>query len=346
VQESSGGMGPDKTETKVWAADVPGRLLKMDGKGKVPEPYKFDISRAFEGVKMPPAAGAGVPAVGQTAPLATTHLPQDKVQSQAVAAALQEHLSWDAILAHPGVGDADKNAIRDLLKAFDDAMAKVAPGDLAGFQAEIKKRNAAKDNFLESRMGLRMLAMLAEGGASQEHYYLQHDLQGGNLYAALLKSVGMAERELTVANAIFENARPQAKAAMNADQGSGRTDHYNALTFDLHKAVRGLMAPQQNADLDWFFQKKFFTGMGAAPGMGIPVTFPEFPNAVPAPEDGKYSLKLAQQNPALKTVTLKKGQKLGFRKTDAGQVAYADKEEVPVPGETIPRTMSWQFDGP
>ncbi len=52
TQAGSGGLGPDNTELKVWsAADVPGRLIKMEGHGKAPDPSGFKVTKTLVEVK-------------------------------------------------------------------------------------------------------------------------------------------------------------------------------------------------------------------------------------------------------------------------------------------------------
>jgi hypothetical protein len=86
-------------------------------------------------------------------------------------------------------------------------------------------------------------------------------------------------------------------------------------------------------------------GCGLQPGKSVS-TYNRGNQAIvgEAPQDGSYALYKAGSTTPLATFTLKKGDKLGFRKgSDEKEFAVAGTNEVSIETSTLTRTFFWKL---
>ncbi len=299
------------------------------------------------------------PAAGQTEPAQTA---SPTIQANKLVTGMSEsiHQMIDSVLAYPGVSDVDKEKLFAMRKEFDAGIQKILDGIKdqhdwmpAYAQVELLMKPACK--FVQDRMDLYWISLRATQITMTETALLQSTAWPHgkpDIYLEALDAVSMDENHRTQTKAIVNNLQTKLTAELKIANDPVTSDaekrnamsQFNDLAVAARKQVRAALTAEQNRDLDWVILQKYAAGKGS---LSAWLVFSTFTNPVNAPEDGNYSLKSGDMKSisnTVATVTLKKGQPLGFRTVDKTRKAYAGDKEFPLP-DPLPSVILWQFDG-
>jgi hypothetical protein len=248
------------------------------------------------------------------------------------------------LLEDEGVPDADKAKLKGFVDAGrargDELLKQVDADPMAALDAAKGLIRPWRD-FLESRIDLYWLF-----GREGQLRDLEAGLlfKGGTEYLDLIKGLGLDDANSARVSQIIKGIQAQGGELMARAKQAGDfpqpDDKLRAEGDQLlatgHKSIRAELTPLQRDDLDWAILRT--SREGDEPMTQI-LGFSTLLSATHAPTDGMYTLhdiagKPEQEPPPIKTIELKKGQALGFRKTTAGvTAAFAGDQEVALAGD-------------
>jgi len=290
------------------------------------------------------AGGAAFAQEASPADILAITLQQDQMLTAGVAG---------PILDNPLVSDADKELVRKALKPMDDALATMkqnaaAKPSVEQIQADQEKAvQASKDmmKLLESRMDFYWIGSRAKGLQQFETQMIQANPAD---FAGLIKAVGADDAHVTKARVIidkfkadFDGLQKQAVAGAEkmsmADQ-MALASTLSEKTLVAIKGINALLTPQQQFELEWAVtkpmrddgdEKEFFI-----------LDFASQPGMILAPEAGTYLLEsnggdMKAEPKQLASVTLKRGDPIGFKKTDKVTTASAGDKTFDVAADSV-----------
>jgi len=283
---------------------------------------------------------------------------QEQTPADVLAITLQQDQLLTAgvvgpILDDPRVTDADKELVRKALKPMDDALAtmkqnaaaKPSIEQIQADQQKVVQASEAMITLLQSRMDFNWIQVHGKGLQQFEAEMMQSKPAD---FAGLIKAAGADDAHAAKAKVIidnfkidFDNLRKQTVAAGENVKMADQMALAASLSEKSLAAIKGintLLTPQQLFDLEWAVTKpmrdndderEFFTlGFASQPAMLL------------APEAGTYLLESitpdSKGDPKqLASVTLKKGDPIGFKKTDKATTASAGDKTFDVPADSV-----------
>ena len=273
----------------------------------------------------------------------------------------------DPILDDARVTPADKDLVRKAVKPMQDAMAKMtenfkanpAPtqGSIQADQPNVVQSSLAMMTLLNDRPDLMWVSRHGQSLREMKGHMLQDKSAE---FLALVEAAGVAEAPLGSIKSIAEQfqadlavlkkqavAAPSAARSTEPSKSMAQTQALTIRTPAAVKTIDVLLTADQLADLNWAVVKAMTDNEISE---NRTVRYCTQPGESRAPVAGTYVLKTdpsrngAGVAPAqLTSVTLKKGDTLGFKKTDK-LVALADTQIIDLPADA--GLMHWEFSPP
>jgi len=296
--------------------------------------------------------GGGIVAAQQPAPadFLAMVLQQDQLLSAGVVG---------PILDYPRLTSADKELVAKAVKPMDDALAMMkqnaaANPTIAGIQADQQKvvqSSLPMMKLLEQRKDLMWISRRGKGMQEMKARMLQ-DKAGD--YANLIKEAGADQAQVTSAKVVMDKfradfdalAKQVATAPANGDmkQKMAQAGKLTETTLGALKAIDGVLTTEQRCALEWAVAKVMTDDEG--PMFRI-LGYAAQPGMMAAPEAGTYQLKSergagSDDAKPRASVTLKKGDPIGFKTMEKGTMALAGDKSFDVPADVLAE-VCWEF---